>query len=94
MVGMVSQFGAGRYATTISSRTIQSGGSVGGNKKPGTVNYGTSWPRGNMGNFLARADRGCCPQKKTIAYALTHTTRNPVQQNRNGYSVTHSGNLG
>ena len=94
MVGMVSQFGAGRYANTISSRTIQSGGSVGGNKKPGTVTYGATWSRGNMGNFLSRADRGCCPQKKTIAYALANTTRNPVQQNRNGYSVSHSGSLG
>lgn len=92
MVGMVSQFGRGRYVDVTVNRTIQSGGSVGGVKKSGTVQYGPSWPRGNMGNFLRRAPQGCCNQN--IFFNLRNTTRNPVQYNRNGYSVMHSGSLG
>jgi hypothetical protein len=77
MVGMMTQFGRGRYVDVISNRTIQSGGSVGGVKKPGIVTYGTSWPRGNMGNFLNRA-----PQRdRGILFALANTTRSPTQGN-------------
>jgi len=92
MVGMVSQFGRGRYVDVITNRGIQSGGSVGGVKKAGTVQYGPTWTRGNMGNYLRRAPQGCC--NNSLAFALYKTTRNPVQQNRNGYSITHSGMLG
>jgi hypothetical protein len=88
MVGMVSQFA--RYSNTISSRTIQSGGSVGGVKKPGLVTYGPSWKMGNMGNFLKRA-----PQKlPSLAFSLANTTRYPTQLRRGSYAVTHSGMLG
>ena len=87
---MVSQFGAARYATTISSRTIASGGSIGGNKKPGIVNYGVTWARGNMGNFLKRAPH----RIPTIAFSLAMTTRNPWQYRRGSYASTHSGTLG
>ena len=92
MVGMQSQFGRGRYVDTISNRGLASGGSVGGNKKSGSVQYGPSWPRGNMGNFLRRAPQGCCP--RSIAFNLYNTTRNPLQYSRNGYAVSHSGRLG
>ena len=92
MVGMVTQFGRGRYVDIIAGRTGQSGGSIGGVKKAGTVQYGTTWMSGNMSNFLRRVDRGCC--NKTPLFLLTRTTRNPLQYNRNGYSVMHSGTLG
>ena len=89
---MITQFGRGRYVDVISNRTIQSGGSVGGSKKPGTVTYGPSWPRGNMGNFLIRAPQGCC--SNSIVFAMSNTTKHPVQYRRNGYAVSHSGSLG
>ena len=85
---MVSQFA--RYSNTISRRTIQSDGSVGGNKKPGTVAYGPSWQRRNMGNFLKRA-----PQRlPSLAFSLANTTKYPTQLRRGSYAVTHSGMLG
>jgi hypothetical protein len=87
---MTSQFGRARYANTITGRTGQSGGSVGGDKKPGFVNYGVTWSRGNMGNFLQRAPHGCCNQ--SVAFALYNTTKHPTQVT--GYRATHSGLLG
>lgn len=92
MVGMVSQFGRARYVDVITNRGLQSGGSVGGVKKAGTVQYGPTWSRGNMGNFLNRAPQGCC--NNSVAFAIRNTTRRPVQYNRNGYAVSHSGMLG
>ena len=87
---MQTQFGRGRYVNLIDGRTIQSGGSVGGNKKPGLVTYGPSWKRGNMGNYLKRA-----PQRLTsLAFSLANTTRYPTQLRRGSYAVTHSGMLG
>jgi hypothetical protein len=90
MVGMQTQFGRGRYVDSIAGRTIQSGGSVGGIKKPGIVTYGATWSRGNMGNFLVRA-----PQRlPSLAFSLANTTRYPNQLRRGSYAVTHSGMLG
>ena len=87
---MQTQFGRGRYVNLIDGRTIQSGGSVGGSKKPGTVSYGPSWQRRNMGNFLKRA-----PQRlPSLAFSLANTTRYPNQLRRGSYAVTHSGMLG
>jgi len=75
MVGMMTQFGRGRYVDVISNRTAQSGGSIGGVKKAGVVTYGPSWPRGNMGNFLIRA-----PQRiPNVLFDLRNTTRRPTQ---------------
>jgi hypothetical protein len=63
------------HAETIANRTGQSGGSVGGNKKAGNVTFGTTWQRGNMGNYLRRA-----PQKiPSLAFMILNTTRAPVQ---------------
>jgi hypothetical protein len=88
MVGMVSQFGRGKYVDQIVGRGIQSGGSIGGNKKAGTVNYGVSWSRGNMGNFLVRA-----PQRTpSVLFMLLNTTRHPVQGTN--YQVARSRTLG
>jgi len=39
---------------------VRFGGSCGGNKKTGIVNFETTWQKGNMGNFLRRA-----PQRQT-----------------------------
>ena len=87
---MQTQFGRGRYVNLIDGRTIQSGGSVGGNKKPGIVAYGATWSRGNMGNFLNRA-----PQRlPSLAFSLANTTKYPTQLRRGSYAVTHSGMLG
>lgn len=91
MVGMQTQFGRGRYVESITNRTIQSGGSIGGNKKAGIVVSGPSWPQGNFGShFLYRA-----PQRvPSLAVMLLKTTRRPFQYNRNGYSAMHTGMLG
>jgi len=63
---------------TTASRTEQSGGSVGGNKKPGIVVFGATWTRGNMGNYLKRA-----PQRLPSIFELKLlTTRSPVQLSR------------
>ena len=85
MALIVGHNGPSSYAGTIANRTGQSGGSVGGVKKAGTIQYGPTWSRGNMGNYLRRAPQGCCDT--SVVFAITHTTRHPVQRRRNGYSV-------
>ena len=85
MALIVGHNGRSSYASTIANRTGQSGGSVGGVKKAGTVQYGATWGRGNMGNYLRRAPQGCCDNN--IFFAITKTTRHPLQRNRNGYGV-------
>ena len=87
---MQTQFGRGRYVDIIVNRGLESGGSVGGNKKAGIVNYGPTWSRGNMGNFLIRAPA----TTPTLQFMLTHTTRHPWQYRRGSYASTHSGTLG
>jgi len=78
MALIVGHNGPSAYANTIASRTGQSGGSVGGNKKAGIVTFGTSWQRGNMGNYIKRA-----PQKTpSLAFMILNTTRAPVQGTR------------
>jgi len=73
MQGMFVQ--SNPYTNIISSRTGQSGGSVGGVKKAGIVTFGTTWQRGNMGNYLRRA-----PQRiPSLAFMILKTTRAPVQ---------------
>ena len=89
MVGMQTQFGRGRYVDAISNRTIQSGGSVGGVKKAGIVNFGPTWSRGNMGNFLIRAPTTSNP---SILFSLANTTRSPTQGTR--YQVFRTKTLG
>ena len=78
MALIVGHNGPSAYANTIASRTGQSGGSVGGNKKAGIVTFGTTWQRGNMGNYIKRA-----PQTTPyLARMLLLTTRAPVQGTR------------
>ena len=90
MVGMQTQFGRGRYVDVISNRTIQSGGSISGNKaglwtgQPGMrpTNIGNKWTYR-------------MPQTQpSVFFALRNTTRNPLQLRRGSYAVTHSGSLG
>lgn len=83
---MVHSFGPAAYANTISSRTGESGGSVGGNKKAGIFGGAVGWPRGNLpASVFYRA-----PQRTpSLAQMALLTTKNPVQRRRNGYSVTH-----
>lgn len=76
---MTYHFGrAGRNVESISNRGCTSGGSCGGDKKAGIVTFGTTWTRGNMGNYIYRA-----PQTvpSPAIYALL-TTRNPTQGSR------------
>ena len=78
MALIVGHNGPSAYANTIANRTGQSGGSVGGDKKAGIVTFGTTWQRGNMGNYIKRA-----PQKiPSLAFMILNTTRNPVQGTR------------
>lgn len=89
MVGMQLSTGSrsARNADSIASRTIQSGGSVGGVKKAGIITFGPTWKRGNMGNYIVRA-----PQTTpSLAKMLLLTTRNPVQGTR--YQVYRRGGL-
>jgi hypothetical protein len=90
MVGMQTQFGRGRYVEAIANRTLQSGGSIGGVKKAGT-GLPVFMKVFNVGNKYSYR----IPQRQpNILFSLRNTTRNPVQYNRNGYAVSHSGMLG
>jgi hypothetical protein len=90
MVGMQTQFGRARYVDVISNRTIQSGGSISGNK----AGLWTGQPQmrvSNVGNHWTYR----IPQTQpSIVFALRNTTRNPLQLRRGSYAVTHSGSLG
>lgn len=66
-------------ANTIASRTFQSGGSLGGDKKPGIFGGSISWPRGNLGNNAFRRAPQSTP---TVQFSLLHTTRTPFQRTR------------
>ena len=84
MVGMSYNSGSksARNVDSLANRGCQYGGSCGGNKKPGIITYGGSWPRGNMGNFLNRAPQGCCAKNNSILFGQIFTNRNPVQYTR------------
>ena len=86
MALMVSSNGRARHLNSTTGRGAQSGGSLGGDKKPGTVHYGPSWRIGNMGNYLSRAPTGCC--NNTIIFYLKNSNMRPTQ--RTGYRAVHS----
>jgi len=79
---MQTQFGRGRYVDITTNRGIQSGGSIGGNKKAGMWTGSPYMSVYNIGNhYTYRA-----PQTQpSIFFALRNSTRNPVQYRRNGY---------
>jgi len=79
MTGMTYHFGrAGRNVESISNRGCATGGSCGGDKKAGIVTFGTTWTRGNMGNYIFRAPQSVPP----LPIFLLNTTRNPTQGTR------------
>lgn len=91
MVGMSYMSGAktARNASSLVNRTCLYGGSCGGNKKPGLITYGGTWPRGNMGNFLVRAPQGCCAKNNSILFGQIFTTKSPVQYTRARAGIVH-----
>ena len=84
------QFGAARYEVTIGNRGPQSGGSIGGVKKPGTWAGNFYMNVYNIGSHYAwRA-----PQRgQSIRNLYLITTRSPLQYRRGSYAATHSGTL-
>ena len=88
-MAIIVSSGKGRNLSQSAGRGLQSGGSVGGDKKTGSVQYGQTWVKGSHGNYLARAQ--CCRQF-SIAYILKHSNYHPTQMT--GYRATHSGMLG
>ncbi len=69
-------------ANTIASRTSESGGSLGGNKKSGIFAGAVGWPRGNMPASVFWRAPQTTPTKE---FMLANTTNHPVQYKRNGY---------
>ncbi len=67
---------------TITGRTGESGGSVGGNKKAGIFGGAVGWSRGNLpASVFWRA-----PQRTPSLLTMSLlTTKHPVQYRRNGY---------
>ena len=79
-----------RYVNTITNRTGQSGGSIGGIKKAGTWSGQPFMSVYNVGNsYSYRA-----PQRPpSLRQLFTLTTRSPFQYRRGSYAATHSGTL-
>jgi hypothetical protein len=90
MAIIVGHNGRDRYATTITSRTGESGGSVGGVKKPGTWAGNTYMSLYNQGNSYSYRVAQRIPSLK---FSLLNTTLSPLQYRRGSYAVTHSGTL-
>lgn len=90
MALIVGHNGPSSYANIIASRTKQSNGSDGGNKKAGIWSGQPFMSVRNVGNsYTYRA-----PQRvPTMAFNMFNTTRNPLQLRRGSYAVTHSGTL-
>jgi hypothetical protein len=90
MALIVGHDGPSKYSNTIANRTAQSGGSVGGNKKPGTWAGNTYMSVYNIGNAYTNR---IAQREPTLKQLYLFTTRSPVQLRRGGYAVTHSGML-
>jgi hypothetical protein len=89
-MALIVGYGGSRYVNTIANRTGQSGGSIGGVKKPGTWSGQPFMSVYNVGNaYTYRA-----PQRPpSLRQLFTSTTRFPLQLQRGSYAVTHSGTL-
>jgi hypothetical protein len=74
----------------LTNRTIESRGSIGGDKKAGIWGGNIFMRVYNVGqSYTYRV-----PQRQpSLRQLLFLTTRNPLQLRRNGYAVTHSGML-
>ena len=90
-MALIVGYGGSRYVNTIANRTGQSGGSIGGVKKPGIWSGQPFMSVTNVGNsYTYRA-----PQRlPSLRQLFTMTTRSPFQYNRGSYAATHSGMLG
>jgi hypothetical protein len=80
MTGMTYMSGgkAARNSESLTNRGCSTGGSCGGDKKAGIVTFGTTWSRGNMGNYLVRAPQSV----PDLDIFLLNTTRHPTQGTR------------
>jgi hypothetical protein len=72
------------HVNSVTNRTYQSRGSLGGDKKAGIFGGAVGWPQGNMGYAVFwRA-----PQRiPTVAFSLANTTRHPVTRRTATYGV-------
>lgn len=90
MAIIVGHNGPSRYATTIINRTQMSGGSIGGNKKPGTWGGNVYMAVRNVGQHYKYR----IPQQPLPMMAFMNTTTlRPLQYRRGSYALTHSGTL-
>jgi hypothetical protein len=72
--------GHARKTEMMVNRTQFSGGSIGGDKKPGTVYIGPSWPRSTISVNRANKD---------AYFNIAITTKYPVQRNNSTFSLVH-----
>lgn len=79
-----------RNANSITNRTAESGGSVGGVKKAGTWAGSVYFRIYNQGNSYTYRVQQSSPPLRTM---FLKTTRNPLQYARGSYALTHSGTL-
>jgi hypothetical protein len=72
------------HSNTVTSRTFQSGGSLGGDKKAGIFGGMVAFPQGNMGGHVFYR----APQRiPSIQFDLYNTTRHPITRKRATYGV-------
>ena len=91
MALIVGHNGPSAYANTIANRTVQSGGSVGGNNKAGIWGGNVYMGVRNVGQSYTYR----IPQRSPTLFQMSYlTTRNPSQLRRGSYYATHSGQLG
>jgi hypothetical protein len=80
-----------RNANSITNRTGQSGGSIGGVKKAGSWAGNVYFRIYNQGNAYTYRIQQSTPPLRSM---FLNTTRNPLQYARGSYSLTHSAILG
>jgi hypothetical protein len=90
MVLIVATSVNGGSVDRLTNRTIESGGSIGGNKKSGQWNGNIFMRVRNIGNSYTYR----IPQRQpSIRQMLFSSTKNPLQLRRGSYAITHSGML-
>ena len=72
------------HSNTVTSRTYQSGGSLGGDKKAGIFAGMVAFSQGNMGPHVFWRAPNRIP---SVQFALANTTRHPITRKRATYSV-------
>jgi hypothetical protein len=90
-MALIVGHGGTRNVNIIANRTGQSGGSIGGVKKPGIWSGQPFMSVTNVGNSYTYR----IPQRlPSLRQLFTMTTRFPFQYRRGSYAATHSGMLG